>query len=72
MLNKFFINIIIFLFSTLCLYVYANEPVDIWSIDKKKDSNISEIPNIEDKNNTSESIIIQDNLITNVIFNSVN
>ncbi len=66
MLNKFFINIIIFLFSTLCLYVYANEPVDIWSIDKKKDSNISEISNIEDKNNTSESIIIQDNLITNV------
>ena len=66
MLNKFFINIIIFLFSTLCLYVYANEPVDIWSIDKKKDSNISEIPNIEDKNNTSEFIIIQDNLITNV------
>ena len=66
MLNKFFINIIIFLFSTLCLYVHANEPVDIWSIDKKKDSNISEIPNIEDKNNTSESIIIQDNLITNV------
>ncbi len=66
MLNKFFINIIIFLFSTLCLYVYANEPVDIWSIDKKKDSNISEISNIEDKNNKSESIIIQDNLITNV------
>ena len=50
----------------MCLYVYANEPVDIWSIDKKKDSNISEITNVEDKNNASESIIIQDNLITNV------
>ena len=66
MLNKFFINIIIFLLSTLCLYVYANEPVDIWSIDKKKDSNISETPNIEVNNNTSETIIIQNNLITNV------
>ena len=66
MLNKFFINVVIFLFSTLCLYVYANEPVDIWNIDKKKDSNISEITNIEEKNNISESIIIQDNLITNV------
>ena len=50
MLNKLFINIYIFHLLIFFSYVNANEPVDIWSIDKKKDSNISVIPNIEDKN----------------------
>ena len=50
----------------MCPYVYANEPVDIWSINKKKDSNVSEISDIDDSNNISESIIIQDNSITNI------
>ena len=46
--------------------VYANEPVDIWSINQKKDTNISENSNIEDNNENSETIIIQDNLISNI------
>ena len=50
----------------MCSYVYANEPIDIWSINKKKDSNVSEISDIDDSNNISESIIIQDNSITNI------
>ena len=66
MLNKLFINIIILILSILCSYVYANEPIDIWSINKKKDSNVSEISDIDDSNNISESIIIQDNSITNI------
>ena len=66
MLNRLFINIIILILSILCPYVYANEPVDIWSINKKKDSNVSEISDIDDSNNISESIIIQDNSITNI------
>ena len=66
MLNKFFINIIILLLLFLSSNVYANEPVDIWSINQKKDTNISENSNIEDNNENSETIIIQDNLISNI------
>ena len=66
MLNKFFINIIILLLSFLSLNAYANEPVDIWSIDQKKDKNVSGNSNIEDNIETSETIIIQDNSINNI------
>ncbi len=51
--------------------VYANEPVDIWSINQKKDSNISENSNIEDNNETSDTIIIQDNSISNIEENQI-
>ena len=66
MLNKFFINVIILLLSILYSYAYGNEPVDIWSIDKKKDTNTSEISNVGDNIDSSETIIIQNNLISNV------
>ena len=65
MLNKFFINIIVLLLSILFSHVYANEPVDIWSIEKK-----NKIPttnsNIEGENDLSKNVVIQDNLITNI------
>ena len=51
--------------------VYANEPVDIWSINQKKDTNISENSNIEDNNETSDTIIIQDNSISNIEENQI-
>ena len=66
MLNKFFINIIIFLIFNFCSYTSANEPVDIWNIDKKKNKSISANSNINNNNDASESIIIQDNLINNI------
>ena len=66
MLNKFFINIIALLLSILFFHVYANEPVDIWSLDKKKGTNKSEILNIENNDSVSENNIIQENLISNI------
>ena len=45
--------------------VYANEPVDIWSVDKKQDENVTVNSNIQNNENTSE-IIIQDNSISNI------
>ena len=66
MLNKFFINIIIFLLSTLCFYVYANEPVDIWSIEKEKTENIASNSDLEDNNETSQTIVINDNLTSSI------
>jgi len=59
------------LLSFLNSNVYANEPVDIWSINQKKDSNISENSNIEDNNETSDTIIIQDNSISNIEENQI-
>ena len=65
MLNKFFIIIVIFFSSTLFSAICADEPVDIWSIEKK-----NKIPttnsNIEGKNDLSKNVVIQDNLITNI------
>ena len=52
--------------SFLSSNVYANEPVDIWSINQKKDTNISENSNLEDNTETSETIIIQDTSISNI------
>ena len=47
-------------------FVYANEPVDIWSVDKQKDENSTGNSNIQNNEETSETIIIQDNLISNI------
>ena len=47
-------------------FVYANEPVDIWSVDKQKDENSTGNSNIQNNEETSETIIIQDNLINNI------
>ena len=66
MLNKFFINIIFFLLSTLLSFAHSNEPVDIWSIDKKKETSISENSNFKDNDITFDSIVIQDNLLSNI------
>ena len=65
MLNKFFIIIVIFFSSILYSGIYANEPVDIWSIEKKNE-NTNKDPNITGEIDLSENIIIQDNLITNI------
>ena len=65
MLNKLFIIIIIFISSTLYTCIYAEEPVDIWSIEKKNE-NTNKDPNITGEIDLSENIIIQDNLITNI------
>ena len=45
MLNKFFINIIISILLIIYSYANANEPVDIWSIDKKENKNIVNLTN---------------------------
>ena len=66
MLNKLFINIIIILISLFYSHTYANEPVDIWSTEKKKEEKISTISNVENKINTSETIVIEDNLVSNI------
>ncbi|OUU07925.1 MAG: hypothetical protein CBB94_11935 [Gammaproteobacteria bacterium TMED34] len=66
MSNKFFINVIFFLLSTLLSFAHSNEPVDIWSIDKKKETSISENSNFKDNDITSDSIVIQDNLLSNI------
>ncbi len=66
MLNKFFINIIVLLLSIFFSHIYANEPVDIWSLDKKKSTNNSKTSNIEDNDNVSENNIIQENLISSI------
>jgi len=66
LLNKFFINLILFLLSIICLSSYANEPVDIWNIEQKNKENISTNSNLEDSNNKSRSIITQDTLISNI------
>ena len=65
MLNKLFIIIIIFISSTLYTCIYAEEPVDIWSIEKKNE-NSNKDPNITGEIDLTENIIIQDNLITNI------
>ena len=66
MLSKFFINTITFFLLVFNQFVYANEPVDIWSVDKQKDENSTGNSNIQNNEETSETIIIQDNLISNI------
>ena len=66
MLSKFFINTITLFLLVFNQFVYANEPVDIWSVDKQKDENSTGNSNIQNNEETSETIIIQDNLINNI------
>ena len=66
MLNKIFINITIFLLSISYSFSYANEPVDIWSIEKEKVENITTNSDLDYKNETYETIIINDNLTTRI------
>ena len=65
MLNKLFIKIIVFLISIFS-YVSANEPVDIWNIEKKKNEDISTNSNLENQNEASETIAIQDSLVGDI------
>ncbi len=66
MLNKFFINLIVLLFSIICSISYANEPVDIWNIEKKNLDKVSTSPNLEDNKDNSETFVTQDTLISNI------
>ncbi len=66
MLNKIFINITILLLSISYSYSYANEPVDIWSIEKEKGENITTNSDLEDNNETSETIVINNNLTSSI------
>ena len=66
MLNKLFINIYIFLLLIFFSNVNANEPVDIWKIEKKKKENISINSNSENQNESLETIVIQDNSVGNI------
>jgi len=64
LLNKFFIKILLLTFSFVYSFTFANEPVDIWSIDKKKDEKNS--INTINENDDTENLIIQDTLISNI------
>ena len=66
MLNKIFINITILLLSISYSFSYANEPVDIWSIEKEKVENITTNSDLEDNNETSETIVINNNLTSSI------
>ena len=44
----------------------ANEPVDIWNIDKKGSENNSVNTNLDNDTDESKTIVIQENLINNV------
>ena len=47
-------------------YANANEPVDIWSIDKKKSENNSVNTNLDNDRDDSEKIVIKENLTNNI------
>ena len=47
-------------------FSYANEPVDIWSIEKEKVENITTNSDLEDNNEPSETIVINDNLTSSI------
>ena len=66
MLNKLFIKFYIFLLLIFFSYVNANEPVDIWNIEKKKKENISINSNSENKNESSETVVIQGNSVGDI------
>ena len=66
MSNKFFINSFIFLLLIIYSHANANEPVDIWSIDKKENKNNSVNTNLDNNSDESKTIVIQENLINNV------
>jgi len=54
------------LLSISYLFSYANEPVDIWSVEKEKVENITTNSDLEDNNESSETIIINDNLTSSI------
>ena len=66
MLNKLFIKFYIFLLLIFFSYVNANEPVDIWNIEKKEKENISINSNSENQNESSETVVIQDNSVGDI------
>ena len=45
---------------------YANEPVDIWNIEKKNVDKVSTISNLEESKNNSKTVVTQDALISNI------
>ena len=47
-------------------FSYANEPVDIWNIEKEKVENIPTNSDLEDNNKTSETIFMNDNLTSSI------
>ena len=47
-------------------FSYANEPVDIWNIEKEKVENIPTNSDLEDNNKISETIFINDNLTSSI------
>ena len=66
MLNKSFINVILVFLSIFYSYTFANEPVDIWNIEKKKEKNNSLNSNTKDINDVTGNTIIQDNIVKKI------
>ena len=67
MLNKFFINIIISILLIIYSYANANEPVDIWSIDKKESENNSVNTNLDNNiSDEGETIVIEETLTNSI------
>ena len=67
MLNKFFINIIISILLIIYSHTSANEPVDIWSIEKKKSENNSVNTNLDNNiSDETETLVIKENLVNSV------
>ena len=54
------------LLSIFYSFSYANEPVDIWSIEKEKVENITTNSDLDDNNETSETIVINNNLTSSI------
>ena len=67
MSNKFFINSIISLLLIIYSHTNANEPVDIWSIDKKESENNSVNTNLDNNiSDETETIVIEENLTNSI------
>ena len=67
MSNKFFINSIISLLLIIYSHANANEPVDIWSIDKKESENNSVNTNLDNNiSDETETIVIEENLTNSI------
>ena len=67
MSNKFFINSIISLLLIIYSHTNANEPVDIWSIDKKESENNSVNTNLDNNiSDEGETIVIEETLTNSI------
>ncbi len=67
MSNKFFINSIISLLIIIYSHANANEPVDIWSIDKKESENNSVNTNLDNNiSDEGETIVIEETLTNSI------